>query len=91
MKMFNRKSRLQRLVETINPLASSGIKSALPGVGGKAVKVALPNGKAIKAGLPDKDQALKAGLVAGGIAGLTTGSAGISSLRRRREGARDDS
>jgi hypothetical protein len=90
MKMFNRKSRLQRLVEAINPLASSGVKSALPG-GSKAVKVALPNGKAIKAGLPDKEQALKAGLVAGGIAGLTTGSAGISSLRRRKEGARDDS
>jgi hypothetical protein len=36
-----------------------------------------------------KDQALmKAGLVAGGLAGLTAGSAGISSRRRRQEGAR---
>jgi tetrahydromethanopterin S-methyltransferase subunit F len=34
---------------------------------------------------------LKAGLVAGGIAGLTAGSVAISSLRRRIEGARDDS
>jgi hypothetical protein len=34
---------------------------------------------------------LMAGLVAGGLAGLTAGSAGISSLRRRIEGARDDS
>jgi len=38
-----------------------------------------------------KDKARKAGLIAGGVAGLTAGSAGISSLRRRLEGARDDS
>ena len=37
-------------------------------------------------------KALKTGLIAaGGLAGLTAGSAGISSLRRRKEGARDDS
>jgi hypothetical protein len=36
-------------------------------------------------------KALKAGLIAAGVAGLTAGSAGISSLRRRKEGARDDS
>jgi hypothetical protein len=29
---------------------------------------------------------LKAGLIAGGLTGLTAGSAGISSLRRRNEG-----
>jgi hypothetical protein len=29
---------------------------------------------------------LKAGLIAGGVAGLTLGSAGISSFRRRNEG-----
>jgi hypothetical protein len=35
---------------------------------------------------------LKAGLIAGaGLAGLTAASAGISSLRRRVEGATDDS
>jgi hypothetical protein len=34
---------------------------------------------------------VRAGLVAGGLAGLTAGSAGISSLRRRREEASDDS
>jgi hypothetical protein len=34
---------------------------------------------------------LMAGLIAGGVAGLTAASAGISSLRRRVEGARDDS
>lgn len=49
---------------------------------------------AIKPGLPDvgSGKALKAGLMAaGGLAGLTAGSAGISALRRRKEGARDDS
>ena len=40
-----------------------------------------PPGKAVKAGL----------IAAGGLAGLTAGSAGISSLRRKREGASDDS
>lgn len=34
---------------------------------------------------------LLAGLIAGGVAALTAGSAGISSLRRRSEGARNDS
>lgn len=38
-----------------------------------------------------RDRILLAGLIAGGVAGLTAASAGISSLRRRVEGARDDS
>jgi hypothetical protein len=38
-----------------------------------------------------KGKMLKAGVVAGGLAVLTAGSAGISSLRRRTEGARGDS
>jgi hypothetical protein len=38
-----------------------------------------------------RSRILIAGLIAGGVAGLTAGSAGISSLRRRIEGARDDS
>jgi tetrahydromethanopterin S-methyltransferase subunit F len=33
-----------------------------------------------------KSRLLKAGLIAGGLAGLTVGSTGISSLRRRNEG-----
>ena len=37
------------------------------------------------------DSARKAGLIAGALAGLTAGSASISVLRRRNEGARDDS
>ena len=50
---------------------------------------------ALKFDLPDaagSGKALKAGLIAaGGLAGLTAGSAGISSLRHHREGAGDDS
>ncbi len=93
MKLPHRKSQLQRILDTVNdsldvlkPSAGparpgSRIKSSLPGMGsGKALKVGLPQGKG-----------LKAGLIAGGLAGLTAGSAGISSLRRRTEGARDDS
>jgi hypothetical protein len=34
-----------------------------------------------------KARLLRAGLVAGGVAGLAAGSAGISALRRRIEGA----
>lgn len=52
----------------------------------------VPSG--IKSGLPGKvsGKAVKTGLIAaGGLAGLTAGSAGISSLRRRREGAQDGS
>ena len=39
---------------------------------------------------PTKGKILTAGLVAGGLAALTAGSAGISSLRRRQGGARDE-
>jgi hypothetical protein len=38
-----------------------------------------------------KSRILQGGLVAGGLAGLTAGSAAISSLRRRKEAASDDS
>lgn len=37
------------------------------------------------------DNARKAGLIAAALTGLTAGSAGISSLRRRDKEARDDS
>jgi hypothetical protein len=83
MRLLNRKSQLQRLLENVNDSldALSGIKFDTPSGGaGKALKAALP-----------KDKARKAGWIAGGLAGLTAGSAGISSLRRRQEGARDDS
>ena len=63
MRPLSRKSRLQRLLNTVN--------DSLPEVG--------------------SDKALKTGLItAGGLAALTAGSAGISSLRRQREGASDE-
>ena len=84
MRLFNRKSQLQRLLENLNDSldALSGVKFDPPSGGGAS--------KALKAALP-KDKARKAGWIAGGLAGLTAGSAGISSLRRRQGGARDDS
>ena len=74
MKLVNRKSKLQRLLEAAGDSLNvpSGVKSSLPD---------LNAGKGLKRGL----------IAAGGLAGLTAGSAGISSLRRRKEGARDDS
>jgi hypothetical protein len=45
--------------------------------------------KHLKAAVPDG--ARTAGLIAGGMAGLTAGSAGISSYRRRKAGASDHS
>jgi hypothetical protein len=85
MRLFNRKSQLQRVLENVNDslAALSAIKLDTPSGGGP--------GKALKAALPNKDNARKAGWIAGGLAGLTAGSAGISSLRRRQEGARNDS
>jgi hypothetical protein len=74
MRLFNRKSPLQRLLETVNDsldASTSGIKSRLPS--------------------GDSAKTLTAGLIAAGsLAGLTAASAGISSLRRRSEGARDE-
>jgi hypothetical protein len=52
----------------------------------------VPSG--VKSSLPSvsSSKATKAGLItAGGLAGLTAASAGISSLRRRTEGSQDDS
>ena len=52
----------------------------------------VPSG--VKSSLPSvgSNKAAKTGLIAaGGLAGLTAASAGISSLRRRRGGTRDDS
>lgn len=75
MRLFNRRSPLQRLLETVNDsldASTSGMKSRLPS--------------------GDSAKTLKAGLIAAGsLAALTAGSAGISSLRRRSEGARDHS
>ena len=82
MRLFNRKSKMERLLETVN--------DSLETVAGLAAASGVGSGRTLKDALP-KDKARKAGLIAGGVAGLTAGSAGISSLRRRLEGARDDS
>ena len=72
MRLFDRRSRLQRLFDNTPLDVSSGSRSGLGN---------LPSPKAAKAGL----------IAAGGVAGLTAASAGISSLRRRREEAMDNS
>ncbi len=94
MNLLNRKSRLQRLVESLGGslAAADALKSALPGDRGpaKTLSAHLPSVKDLKGGVP-KDTAVKAGLVAGGLTVLTAGSTGISSLRRRKERAADDS
>ncbi len=75
MQLWNRKSGLERVLETVNDSLddlSGGVKSGLPSVGA---------GRAVKTGL----------IAAGGLAGLTAASAGISSLRRRVEATTDES
>jgi len=72
MRLFDRRSRLQRLLDHTPLDALGGIGSGLGN---------LPSSKATKAGL----------IAAGGVAGLTAASAGISSLRRRSEEATNNS
>ena len=74
MRPFTRKSRLQRLRQTINDSID------LPSVNAGSH---LPEGLSAK-------RAAQAGLIAGGVAGVTAASAAVSSLRRAR-GGRDDS
>lgn len=75
MGLFRRKSTVERLVDTVGDALD---------VSGSVKKASVPGGGAGKA--------LKAGLItAGGVVGLTAGSAGISAIRRRMEGARDGS
>jgi hypothetical protein len=61
LKLFNRKSEVERLLEAGRESVTGGWT---------------------------KGKILKTGLIAGGLAGLAAGSAGISSVRRRLEGAR---
>ena len=57
-----------------------------------AVTDSLEAPKGVKSKLPRSGKAVKASLLtAGGLAGLTAASAGISRLRRRSEGAADGS
>jgi hypothetical protein len=75
MRLFNRKSQLQRLLETLNDsldASTSGIKSRLPSGGDSA--------KTLKAGL----------IAAGSLAGLSRERRHLFAQAPRR-GARDDS
>jgi hypothetical protein len=100
MKILKRKSAVERLGDSIkDALApSSGPSLGRSSLGRSSLgRSSLGRsgmgsaGKAVKDALPPKDKAMKAGLAAGALTALTAASAGISSLRRRREGAKDDS
>jgi len=81
MKLIHRKSRPQRMWEAVR----NAVASVLPGLSpsrGLAEKV--PSGKDLMAAVP-KDTAVKAGLIAGGLAGATAGSARISAQRRHEQ------
>ena len=69
MRLFKRKSRWQRFLESV--------KDSLV----EPIAKRLRSDKTVKVGA----------IAAGGLTGLTAGSAGISSLRRRIEGEEDDS
>jgi hypothetical protein len=71
MRLFDRRSRLQRLLDDAPVDLPKGTGSGLANV---------PSSRAAKAGL----------IAVGGVAGLTAASAGVSSLRRRREEATDN-
>ncbi len=84
VKLPGRKSKLQSFLDTVGDSmdgAADNIWNALPNAGAAS---------ALKASV-SRDSVLKAGVIAGGVVGLTAGSAGISSLRRRTEGERDHS
>ncbi|HEY4097400.1 MAG TPA: hypothetical protein VGM33_17895 [Baekduia sp.] len=72
---FKRKSTLQRVVDAVGDQLDGAASRATPDLH------AIGSGKAVKTGL----------ITAGGLAGLTAGSAAISSLRHRRERERDNS
>jgi hypothetical protein len=74
MRIIRRKSRLQRLLATV--------EGSFPASIGKRLRLPVrPSDKTVKVGL----------IAAGGLTGLTAGSAGVSSLRRRGEEAEDAS
>jgi hypothetical protein len=82
VKLPRKKTKLQRVLASAGDALDSAqaLGRSLSSVGSR---------NDIKAAIPDV--ARKAGLIAGGLVGVTAGSAGISSYRRRREGAGADS
>jgi hypothetical protein len=72
---FRRKSTLRRFVDSVTDQLGDAASHVTPDLH------AMNSGKAVKSGL----------ITAGGIAGLTAGSAAISSLRHRTDRERDNS
>lgn len=68
MKLPHKKSRTQRLAEAINPFKRS-----------RKTKFDLPN---VSVSDVSQYKVVRTGLIAGGLAGLTAASAGISARRR---------
>jgi hypothetical protein len=83
MRLLNKKSRMQRLLETINDSLE------LPGGHGKFSLPDMVSASGLRDGL-SQNKAVKAGFIAAGVGGLTAASASISSIRRAGE-ARGDS
>ena len=83
MKLPHKKSTLEHVIDTAEDSVGGGIGTVRNGLSD------LELGKHVAAALPDG--ARTAGLIAGGLVGLTAGSAGISSYRRRRAEASDHS
>ncbi|MFZ0387522.1 MAG: hypothetical protein WAL22_17805 [Solirubrobacteraceae bacterium] len=82
MKLPHKKSPLDRVIEVAEDSVdgSNSITQTISKLDlTKHVKAAVPDG------------ARTVGLIAGGMAGLTAGSVGISSYRRRKAGASDHS
>jgi hypothetical protein len=79
--LTHRKSKLQRTLENLGETLDLGsLGHSLPGPG---------SGKDLRKMVPES--ARTAGLVTAGVIGLTAGSAGISSYRRRKEASSDAS
>lgn len=81
MRLRKRKNTLHRVLDTVSD--SLDVPSNNP-----SIRPVMPSASKLKARLPH-GKAVKAGAIAAGLAGLTATSAGISSLRRRSEGARE--
>jgi hypothetical protein len=79
-----------RLIDRLNPLKRKSAPQRL--VESVEDAISKPMGRKVKLPDPPSGKAARVGLLAvGGAMGLTAGSAGISSLRRRAEASKDGS
>jgi len=79
-----------RLVDRINPLDRKSAPQRL--VESVEDAISKPIGHKVKLPDPPSGKAMRTGLLAlGGAMGITAGSAGVSSLRRRAEASKDGS